>query len=133
MIMHRFLHSCSFFTFNDERILAVVGGSGLGSNSNFSEFLSYDSENSFWDNRNTELDLPGPVHDLRGQLLVSNGETLFYINTVENVFFRLEWTNFVDGFQWIPMDVRLETPRVFAVGVLIPDELTDCNKTAINT
>ena len=70
-------------------------------------------------------------YDLSGQLLVSNGETLFYINTLKNVFFRLEWTSFEGGFEWIQMNLRLETPRQFAIGVLIRDELTNCNKTEI--
>ena len=129
MIMQRYLHSCSSFIAFNELILAVVGGVS-NSGSNFNEFLSYDNEDAQWDNRDTELDLP-PDYDYSGQVLVSNGETLFYINTLKNVFFKLEWTGFEDGFQWIPMDLKLQTPRQFAVGVLIPDELTDCNKTAI--
>ena len=128
MSMNRYFHACGSFTFNNELILAVVGGAtytSTTSNSNSSEFLSYDSEDSHWDNRGTELDLLSN-YDLSGQLLVSNGETLFYINTLENVFFKLGHT--LEGFEWIQMNLRLETPRQFAIGVLIRDELTDCKK-----
>lgn len=127
MIMSRWKHSCSSFIFLNELILVVVGGVS-NSGFNFNEFLSYESEDSQWDNRDTELDLPSD-YDYSGQILVSNGETLFYINTLENVFFRLEYTGFEDGFQWIPMNLNLETPRQFAVGILIPDELANCSKT----
>ena len=126
--MQRYLHSCSSFIAFNELILAVVGG--VSNSSNFNEFLSYEDEDHQWDNRHTELDLPAD-YNYNGQLLVSNGETLFYINTFENVFFRLEYTGFQEGFEWIPMNLKLETPRQFAVGVLIPDKLTDCNKTTI--
>ena len=66
-------------------LLAVVGGlSNAGYN--FNEFLSYDNEDAQWDNRDAELDLHLPDGDgyggYSGQVLVSNGETLFYINTL---------------------------------------------------
>ena len=131
MSKSRYFHACGSFTFKNELILAVVGGAtytSTTSDSNFSEFLSYDSEDPHWDNRGTELDLLSN-NDLSGQLLVSNGDTLFYINTLENVFFKLGHT--LEGFEWIQMNLRLETPRQFAIGVLIPDELTNCNKTEI--
>ena len=129
LIMERYFHACNSFTFNNELILAVVGGSTL-SGSNFNEFLSYDSEDpqAQWDNRDTELDLPFD-DDYYSQLLVSNGDTLFYVDTWNNVFYRLEW-NFEEGFEWIQMNLRLKARRELAFGVLIPDELTVCNKTA---
>ena len=128
MIFNRYQHACNSFTFNNELILAVVGGAANAA-FNVSEFLSYYSEKPQWDNRDTELDLPY-YPQAYAQLLVSNGETLFYINTWTNVFFRLKW-NFEEGFQWVAMNLRLETQRGYAVGVLIPDTLTNCTKTAI--
>ena len=133
MSMYRYFHACSSFTFDDELILAVVGGvtdtSPASYWSNSSEFLSYYSEAPKWDNRGTELDLHSDYN--YGQLLVSNGETLFYINTMINTFYRLEHT-FQGGFEWIRMNLSLETPRQYAIGVLISDELANCTKTAIN-
>ena len=128
LIMERYFHACNSFTFNNELILAVVGGNSL-SGSNFNEFLSYDSEFPEWDNRDIELDLPLD-EGFNSQLLVSNGETLFYVDTWINIFYRLEW-NFEGKFEWVKMNMRLETPRYEAIGVLIPDELTNCNKTEI--
>ena len=127
LIMERYFHACNSFTFNNELILVVVGGY-LFYGSNFSELLSYDSEHPQWDNRDTELDLPFD-DDYNSQLLVSNGDTLFYVDTWNNVFYRLEW-NFEEGFEWIQMNLRLKARREHAFGVLIPDELTACKKTA---
>ena len=129
LIMERYFHACNSFTFNNELILAVVGGNSL-SGSNFNEFLSYDLIDSQWNNLGAELDLSSDKN-LNGQLLVSNGETLFYINTLENVFYRLEYTTFTEGFKWTKMNQTLENPRNFAVGVLIPDSLAICNNTAV--
>ena len=131
MIMGRYLHGCSSFTFDDELILAVVGGVIVDYNVtvNFNEFLSYNSTSPKWDNRGTELDLPASDEET-ASILVSNGETLYYVDTNHNIFFRLEFT-FEGGFEWIQMNLKLKTPRFFAIGVLIPDELTNCTKTAI--
>ena len=67
---------------------------------------------------------------MHGYLLLSNGETLFFINTYGNTFYRLEDKGW-DGYKWINMSQKLETPRSYAVGVLIPDELASCNNAAI--
>ena len=132
MIMHRFHHACSSFRPFNELILVVVGGTLTDPTSiaNFNEFLSYDLIDSQWNNLGAELDLSSDKN-LNGQLLVSNGETLFYINTLENVFYRLEYTTFTEGFKWTKMNQTLENPRNFAVGVLIPDSLAICNNTAV--
>ena len=64
---------------NNELILAVVGGA-LSTDYPFNEFLAYGSEDPKWSNNNTELDIPLENYDY-GHLLLSNGETLIYINT----------------------------------------------------
>ena len=134
MILKRFYHACNSFIDENGLTLVVVGGtvtsSQTGANAN--EFLVYnpenDSDDASWDNLGGTLDLP---HTQNGYLLVSNGETLFFINTQGNAFWRLENTGGFNGYEWIKMDQRLETPRSFAVGVLIPDRLASCNNTAI--
>ena len=57
--------------------------------------------------------------------MVSNGDILFYINTNDNVFLRLDCQSLQDC-HWITMDQKLEFPRVNAVVSLIPDSLTNC-------
>ena len=129
MITDRSQHACNSFTYkiNNELILAVVGGA-LSTDYPFNEFLAYGSEDPQWSNNNTELDIPLENYDY-GHLLLANGETLFYINTFFNIFYRL--TLDFNGYKWVEMNMRLETPRQFAIGVLIPNELTNCTKTAV--
>ena len=68
--------------------------------------------------------LPDFYYDDAHQL-VSNGETLFYINTKDNVFLRMdcEWIN---SCMWIEMEQKLQIPRFGAVAKLIPDHLAEC-------
>ena len=61
-----------------------------------------------------------------GHQMVSNGDILFYINTVDNIFLRLECTSLQDC-QWITMEQKLEIRRGVAVVSLVPDELVECN------
>ena len=61
-----------------------------------------------------------------GHEMVSNGDRLFYINTDDNIFLRLECTSLQDC-QWISMEQKLESPRYDAVVSLVPGELVECN------
>ena len=65
-------------------------------------------------------------YDHGGHQMVSNGDSLFYINTVNNIFLRLECTSLQDC-HWITMEQKLEFPRYGAVVSLVPDELVECN------
>ena len=58
--------------------------------------------------------------------LVSNGETLFYINTYDNVFLRMECES-INSCMWIEMEQKLQIPRYGAVAKLIPDHLAECS------
>ena len=59
--------------------------------------------------------------------MVSNGDNLFYINTGDNIFLRLECTSLQDC-HWITMERKLEIPRYNRPVVsLVPDELVECN------
>ena len=127
MIADRAQHACNSFTFKitNDLILAVVGGA-LSSEYPFNEFLTYGSEDSQWSNDRSELDIPLENHAY-GHLLLSNGETLFYVNTFFNNFYRLSLE--FDEYKWVEMNMRLETPRKYAIGVLIPDKLANCKNT----
>jgi len=62
-----------------------------------------------------------------GDEMVSNGDSLFYINTYDNIFLRLECTLLQDC-HWITMEQKLEIPRASKPVVsLVPDELVECN------
>ena len=68
--------------------------------------------------------LPDFYYDDAHQL-VSNGETLFYINTYDNVFLKMECES-INSCMWIEMEQKLQIPRFGAVAKLIPDHLADC-------
>ena len=59
--------------------------------------------------------------------MVSNGNNLFYINTVDNVILQLTCTNSLEDCQWNILASKLEIPRKFAFLTLIPDHLTLCS------
>ena len=61
-----------------------------------------------------------------GHQMVSNGDSLFYINTYYNIFLRLDCTSLQDC-HWITMEQKLEFRRADAVVSLVPDELVECN------
>ena len=69
--------------------------------------------------------LPDFYYDDAHQL-VSNGETLFYINTEDNVFLRME-CEWINSCMWIEMEQKLQIPRFGAVAKLIPDHLAECS------
>ena len=57
--------------------------------------------------------------------MVSNGDTIFYVNTVDNIFLQLDCQSLQDC-QWIFMEQKLEFPRTDAVVTLVPDDLCNC-------
>ena len=69
--------------------------------------------------------LPDFYYDDAHQL-VSNGETLFYINTEDNVFLRMDCES-INSCMWIEMEQKLHIPRFGAVAKLIPDHLAECS------
>ena len=66
-------------------------------------------------------------YDGTGHQLVSNGDSLFYINTNENIFLQLQCHHLLQNCYWITMEQKLEIPRKYAVVSLVPDELVECN------
>ena len=66
-------------------------------------------------------------YDGTGHQLVSNGDSLFYINTNENIILQLQCHHLLQNCYWITMEQKLEIPRKYAVVSLVPDELVECN------
>ena len=67
-------------------------------------------------------------YNYKGHKMVSNGDTLFYINTVDNVILQLTCTNsLLEDCQWNILASKLEIPRKSAFVTLIPDHLTLCS------
>ena len=58
--------------------------------------------------------------------IVSNEKDLYYIESLENLFYKLEC--FAITFcRWIEMDQKLANPRNSAITRLIPEYLTTCD------
>ena len=77
--------------------------------------------------------MPAEYHT-SGHKLVSNGDTLFYINTVDNVFLQLTCTESLADCHWnILADTadtlapKLQIPRKSPFLTMIPSHLTECN------
>ena len=118
----RWWHACSSFVFNTT-VYAIVAGGFEGSKT--VEFLDLSLEIPKW--------IPGPNLDFLdsyvykvGHQLVSNGETLFYISTTDNLFFYLECDT-IEECQWIQLNRQFENVRAYAIVALVPDTLTDCS------
>ena len=62
-------------------------------------------------------------YDYRGHKMVSNGDTLFYINTFRNVFLQLTCDESLEDCHWKTLASKLQIPRYFAFVTLIPDYL----------
>ena len=120
MIESRERHGCSSFWLNGVEIIAV--SPGYGSSGTSIEFLNLNQENPQWIQG---ASLPDYYYDNRGHQMVSNNEILFYINTNDNIFLRLDCQSLQDC-HWISLDQKLEFPRVNAVVSLIPDNLSNC-------
>ena len=74
-------------------------------------------------------ELPGFDFDVDryGQEMVSNGDNLFYINTISNIFLKLECFSLVDCY-WATMEQKLTETRERAVVSLIPNSFyTNCS------
>ena len=73
--------------------------------------------------------LPGDYHgdNAYGHEMVSNDETLFYINTYDNVFLQLTCNESLEDCHWDTLAAKLQISRCDAFVTLIPDHMTDCN------
>ena len=127
MIESRYWHACGSFKNHGNLILVVTPGlNGTGV-----ELLDLSQENPEWINGP-----PLPNNFLHcdncynGQQIVSNGDTLFYINTNAEVpgILRLNCpsTDLTYCF-WLLLDQKPQYQRSCPITSLIPDELADCS------
>ena len=109
-------HPCAALVLNNTKVL-VIADLYYPSRSKRVDFLIQDK----WISGPS---LPNYYHDAHE--LVSNGETLFYVNTYDNVFLRMECES-INSCIWIEMEQKLQIPRSNAVVKLIPDHLAECS------
>ena len=120
MNQERFLHGCSSFWLNGNQTVVVSPGypnKGLSV-----EFLNLQENNPQWI---LGPDLPGE-YEPNGSELVSNGDTLFYVNTIGNVFLQLICEGSLESCHWKTLASHLQFSRYGAFVTLIPDSLADC-------
>ena len=122
MIQERYDHGCSSFWLNENQIAVVSPGTKYRGQS--VEFLILQQENPQWI---SGPDLPDGYEPSGGEL-VSNGDTLFYINTIENVFLQLICEESWEDCQWKILASHLRYGSRYGTFLtLIPDSLADCS------
>ena len=63
-----------------------------------------------------------------GHEIVSDGNTVYYVNTLSNVILKLECPYDLASCRWNKMDQKLSNPRMDALAFLVDDELTECSE-----
>ena len=63
-----------------------------------------------------------------GHEIVSDGNTVYYVNTKSNVILKLECSCDLESCGWTEMEQKLSNPRSYSLAFLVDDELTDCSE-----
>ena len=115
-------HACGLFAFANSDVLIVAGG--FSENSSLStELLKVGEDEMKWQ---PGPELPQEVLLHGGHTIVSNGESLYYINTVVNVFYELICLESLSTCKWEQLyDAKLNYPRHLAVALMLPDDMAD--------
>ena len=114
-------HACGLFTFSNTDVLIVAGG--FGNSSMSTELLKVGEDEMKWQ-RGPELPQEVLLHG--GHTIVSNGESLYYINTLVNVFYELICLQSLTNCTWTQLyDAKLNYPRHLAVALMLPDDMAD--------
>ena len=71
-------------------------------------------------------ELPENYHRF-GHEIVSNGETVYYVNTVDKVILKLDCPTDLKSCKWTILEQKLESSRQRALAFIVPDELTECS------
>ena len=121
MSQERYQHGCSSFWLNGTQIVVVPPGRPNGGKS--VEFLNLQQKPPQWI---SGPDLPGE-YEPKGSELVSNGETLFYVDTIENVFLQLICEASLEDCHWKTLASHLQYSRLGSFVTLIPDSLANCS------
>ena len=126
MIEARSWHACGTFKLNGV-VIPVVAGSNSDTCTTV-EILDLTQKEPKWV-QGPELlttNIGGGFN--RGHHIVSNEETLFYINTMKGLILRLECSS-IENCQWVELNRQFQFLRNAGVVALVPDELTDCSET----
>ena len=123
MTMTRWFHTCSAFTLGNSVIGIVVGGEEAQPQKSV-EYINFDEDNPRW---KSGPDLPR-TFEMKGHQMVSNGQNVFYINTISKDIFRLECSStMISTCQWTELQQKLQYSRKMSVALLVPDGLTECS------
>ena len=121
MSQERKSHGCSSFWLDGDQIAVV--SPGYPNEGKSVEFLNLQQEPLQW--------ISGPdltdEYNYSGSALVSNGETLFYVNTINNVFLQLLCEGSLESCQWNTLASHLQYSRFGSFVTLIPDSLANCS------
>ena len=121
LIYKRREHACGLFTFSHTDVLIVAGG--FSENPVSTELLKVGEDEMRWQ---PGPDLPQEVELHYGHTIVSNGESLYYINTLVNVFYELICLESLSTCKWEQIyDAKLNYPRHLAVALMLPDDMAD--------
>ena len=119
-------HACGLFTFSNSEVLIVAGGNFENNKPVLTTELLNLAElddNNGWQ--------PGPmlpdgIAMGSGHTIVSNGESLYYINTFYNEFYELICLESLTNCTWARLyDAKLNYPRHYAVALMLPDDMVD--------
>ena len=69
--------------------------------------------------------LPEEAVSTNAHKIVSKDESLYYINTFTNVFYKLVCSKSIEDCTWEKFGQTLEYPRQAAVALMLPDYMED--------
>ena len=69
--------------------------------------------------------LPEEAFDKDSEIIVSNEESLYYINTWDNVIYKLVCSETITDCSWRKLDQKLEFHRWGAIALMLPESLED--------
>ena len=144
MIKSRHRHGCGAFALQSKLVIIVAGDRSSSINKKSVEFLSINDIEPKWIAGKKSFfkllklwpiffmflgpDLPGS-YDGDSHKIVSDGETVYYVNTKSNVILRLDCPSDLSSCKWTTLEQKLSFPRSSSLAFLVPDELTECSET----
>ena len=69
--------------------------------------------------------LPEESVGMRSHNIVSNENSLYYINTLSNTFLKLVCSETIEDCDWQQLEQTLKHPRGGAVALMLPDDMVD--------
>ena len=141
MAKTRRFHGCGSFNLENELVF-IVAGDLTTLNSKSVEFLIPSDTEPEWMSGNKSYVHPC-IYDIififsgpnlpenysgGSHEIVSDGNTVYYVNTNSNVILKLECPNGLDSCSWTEMDQKLINPRFQSLAFLVDDDLTECSE-----